>query len=221
MVQNERLYFLLSYLLEEDEKYASISIPDSFRDRQNLLADLMSKRPATAFPREFRQTYTSYLEEEKRRSRTVSVQDLTPIKPHLYLWQGDLDTLEADVIVASAEQLEKDLLDGTVMLQADRSKPCSNIIYAAGPKKSETLTGKAYNELSRCYWNCLQTASDNACRIIAFHPDSEAMPSEINARIALETLDEFVRKTHRSLDVIFHVSRDQDYQIYHRVISGQ
>ena len=44
----------------------------------------------------------AYLKEETRRKGVTDLADLTPIRPDIYLWQGDIATLKCDAIVNAA-----------------------------------------------------------------------------------------------------------------------
>ena len=44
MTQNERLYFLLEYLINESEHYSDINIPNNILEQKYLLRSLMNIR---------------------------------------------------------------------------------------------------------------------------------------------------------------------------------
>lgn len=50
----------------------------------------------------FLEIQDAYLQEEARRKGIVKITDLQPIQPQLYLWRGDITTLQCDAIVNAA-----------------------------------------------------------------------------------------------------------------------
>lgn len=223
MIQSSRLDYLLGYLLEEDKRYASIQIPQSYEQKKELFNWLMQARPVTSFSKEFRQVYTEFLQEEKERSNRVTIQDLTPIQPHFYLWQGSLKSLDADAFVSRESQsLENELLEGSASLEIQKLPQASRILYADLPQAEEQLSGRQYNELCQCYWKVLDEASQNKCRSIAIdtRPGKESgFPAEIMARAAVSTVSEYMRATRRCFEVIFNVAQEEDYRIYEQALN--
>ncbi|MGI6007782.1 MAG: protein-ADP-ribose hydrolase [Ruminococcus sp.] len=102
MTQDERLNYLISYLLQEKKDYAGISIPYEPGDKRRLLRSLMNVRPPAPIAGDFLQIQDAYLQEENLTKGITGISDLTPTQPGLYLWQGDITTLAADAIVNAA-----------------------------------------------------------------------------------------------------------------------
>ena len=101
MTQEERLNYLIQYLLSEDIQYNSISIPKTEFQKKKLLRSLMNVRPPKPISQDFLIIQDSYLQEENNK-KIISLKDLTPIKNKLYLWQGDITKLKVDAIVNAA-----------------------------------------------------------------------------------------------------------------------
>lgn len=102
MTQDERLDFLLRYLLAERKEYRDIPVPDSLMEKRRLLRSLMNVRPPVPVSEDFLQVQDGYLKERLAGRGVTDLKDLTPVQPGLYLWQGDITTLAADAIVNAA-----------------------------------------------------------------------------------------------------------------------
>lgn len=102
MAQEERLKYLINYLLNEQPEYSNINIPESLEDKKQLLRSLMNVRPPSDISQEFLLVQNQYLLQEIIKKGITNVNDLTPIKEKIYLWQGDITTLRCDAIVSAA-----------------------------------------------------------------------------------------------------------------------
>ena len=102
MTQDERLKFLLHYLLNERKEYANIHVPDSISEKRRLLRSLMNVRPPVPAGMEFLAVQDAYLQERLSERGITRLGDLTPVRPGVYLWQGDITTLAVDAIVNAA-----------------------------------------------------------------------------------------------------------------------
>lgn len=100
--QEHRLQFLLEYLLREREEYQAVAIPEGMAERQRLLRSLMNVRPPLPVSREFLQVQDAYLQARLAQRGVTRLEALTPVRPGLYLWQGDITTLGVDAIVNAA-----------------------------------------------------------------------------------------------------------------------
>lgn len=102
MTQDERLDFLLRYLLAERKEYAGIRMPDSVSEKRCLLRSLMNVRPPIPASAEFLAVQDAYLQARLSERGVTRLGDLKPAQPGIYLWQGDITTLAADAIVNAA-----------------------------------------------------------------------------------------------------------------------
>ena len=100
MTQEERLTFLLDYLLRERQE--KFDIPADPQGRRQLLRALMNVRMPAPVSDEFLGVQDAYLQEEIRRKGITDLQELEPVEPGIYLWQGDITTLRCDAIVNAA-----------------------------------------------------------------------------------------------------------------------
>ena len=102
MTQDERLDHLLRCLLAERGGYADIRVPDDLLEKRKLLRSLMNVRPPVPASAEFLEIQDAYLTERLAERGITRLEDLKPVQPRLYLWQGDITTLAADAIVNAA-----------------------------------------------------------------------------------------------------------------------
>lgn len=102
MTQNERLSFLIQYLLNERNEYKEISIPASPFDKRRLLRGLMNVRPPIPADKKFLEVQDAYLSELISKRGVTNITHLSPICRDIYLWQGDITTLAVDAIVNAA-----------------------------------------------------------------------------------------------------------------------
>ena len=102
MTQEERLNYLLRYLLSERKEYADIRMPDDLSEKRRLLRSLMNVRPPAPASAEFLAVQDAYLQERLAQRGVTRLGDLKPAQPGLYLWKGDITTLAVDAIVNAA-----------------------------------------------------------------------------------------------------------------------
>lgn len=102
MTQVERLDYLIHYLLNEEEQYQDIQIPKDITNKQKLLRSLMNVRLPLAIDEEFLKVQDEYLKERIKEKGITKLQELKQIQNGIYLWQGDITTLEVDAIVNAA-----------------------------------------------------------------------------------------------------------------------
>lgn len=101
MNQSQRLTHLLDYFISENPEYQNVEIFQDLQEQKNLLRGLMNRRPPLPISPEILTIQDDYLQEELK-GKVVSLSSLTPVKPHIYLWQGDITTLGVDGIVNAA-----------------------------------------------------------------------------------------------------------------------
>ena len=163
--------------------------------------------------------------------------DLVPVRPGLYLWQGDITTLAADAIVnaANSQMLGcfvpcHGCIDNAIHTYAgvQLRMECAHLM---AEQKGEEPTGrakitKAYNLpcrglLASCYRSCLSLAANNGLNSVAFCCISTGefhFPNEVAAEIAIQTVREWQLQNPDKIEVIFNVFKDSDYAIYKRLL---
>lgn len=102
MTQQERMDFLLQSLLKEHKEYEDMAVPQNPADRRRLLRGLMNVRPPMPVSEQFLEVQDAYLQERLAQRGVTRLKDLEPVRPGLYLWQGDITTLAVDGIVNAA-----------------------------------------------------------------------------------------------------------------------
>lgn len=100
MTQSERRYHLIRALA--DERGVAIPLPAAADEQRRLLRALLNLRPPLPADAEFLRVQDAYLREETRRRGITDVEWLSPVRPGIYLWQGDITTLRCDAIVNAA-----------------------------------------------------------------------------------------------------------------------
>ena len=102
MNQTERRLFLLKSLLKEEPSYQEFGIPADAESQRLLLRGLMNVRPPRSSSPEFLRVQDAYLQARTAEKGITALDSLPPIQPGLYLWQGDITTLQCDAIVNAA-----------------------------------------------------------------------------------------------------------------------
>lgn len=102
MNQQERLDFLLRYLLNEIPSAQRPQLPAKEADKEILFRSLRNIRPPQYVAEAFLRVQDDYLKASLKQKKITSVRSLKPRKSGIYLWQGDITTFEADAIVNAA-----------------------------------------------------------------------------------------------------------------------
>ena len=102
MNQSERRIVLIRVLLKEHPEYQELRIPADTDAQRQLLRGLLNIREPRRIGTDFLQIQDEYLQGETAAKSITDVANLTPLQPGLYLWQGDITTLQCDAIVNAA-----------------------------------------------------------------------------------------------------------------------
>lgn len=102
MTQQERCIFLIRYLKNERREWENISISGDELEQKRLLRSLLNIRPPIPISDEFIKIENEYLQNELEQTSIISIDNLSPIEPHIYLWKGDITKLDVDSIVNAA-----------------------------------------------------------------------------------------------------------------------
>ena len=102
MNQTERRAFLIQELLREEPRYRNISVPADRQEQKDMLRSLMNVRMPRPISDEFLVVQDEYLKETIAEKGVTRLDELTPMDGDLYLWQGDITTLQCDAIVNAA-----------------------------------------------------------------------------------------------------------------------
>ena len=102
MNQSGKRLFLIQSLLKERPEYRQLDVPQDAAQQRQLLRGLMNIRAPQETGADFLRVQDDYLRGETAEKGVTDVNDLTPVQPGLYLWQGDITTLKCDAIVNAA-----------------------------------------------------------------------------------------------------------------------
>lgn len=102
MTQTERRKYLIAALLKEQPQYSEIEIPPREQEQKILLRSLFNVRMPMSVNDEFLTIQNAYLQEETRQKGITSIGSLHPSQEGIYLWRGDITTLQCDAIVNAA-----------------------------------------------------------------------------------------------------------------------
>ncbi len=256
MNQTEKRLFLIRTLLDEQPEYSKIEIPSGQTGQKQLLRSLFNVRPPGKTGEGFLTVQDEYLQEETRKKGITKLSGLEPSELGIYLWQGDITTLECDAIVnaansgmtgcyrpchncidncihtyagvqlrnACAEMMRlqgHDEPTGQAKITPAYNLPCKYVIHTVGPIVSGSLTPEEEELLASCYKSCLALAEEKGLRSIAFCCISTGVfgfPQQRAAEIAVKTVRDYRAKNHSSIEVIFNVFKESDYEIYRKLL---
>ena len=102
--EGERLDILLGALLRERPEFSCIAIPDTIREKRDLLRSLMNVRGPQPFPDDMMslQDEELALQRDEKGVVALALIPLSPLYPRLRLWHGDITRLQVDAIVNAA-----------------------------------------------------------------------------------------------------------------------
>lgn len=116
----------------------------------------------------------------------------------------------------------KEEATGQAKLTPAYNLPCRYVLHTVGPIIYGSLTKEDCNLLASCYRSCLELAAKNQLESVAFCCISTGefhFPNERAAQIAVETVQEFLKKETSIKKVIFNVFKDKDKQIYEQLLT--
>ncbi len=99
--------------------------------------------------------------------------------------------------------------------------PCDYVIHTVGPIVRGRLTQKHIKQLASCYRSCLEIADKNNVNSIAFCCISTGVfmfPNDKAADTAVKTVKDYKAETGSKIKVIFNVFKDDDEEIYMKLL---
>lgn len=103
MNQAERRIYLIEELLKEDSRFRRYTPATmSTQEQKDLLRSLMNIRMPAPLSDAFLRIQDDYLQQAIAEKGITALGDLTPAEKDIYLWQGDITTLQCDAIVNAA-----------------------------------------------------------------------------------------------------------------------
>lgn len=198
MNQEERLLWLLNYLVNENPEYRNRALPEDASIQKRLLRGLMNTRPPKPVSGEFLKIQDAWLGGEAE--EPVKPASLLPVEPNIYLWQGDITRLAVDAIVNAANsgmlgcfipchncidnvihsragvQLRLECAQitngnepvGEAKITKAHNLPCRYVIHTVGPAVDGKPSQEDCRLLASCYYSCLRLATENNLESIAF-----------------------------------------------------
>ena len=101
--------------------------------------------------------------------------------------------------------------------------PCRYVLHAVGPVVGGRPTKRDGELLASCYRSCLELAEQNGVKSVAFCCISTGefhFPYKKAAQIAVKTVKEHQENTHSSMEVIFNVFKETDFNIYRELLGA-
>lgn len=106
MDQKERLIYLISYLMEENAQGQGIEVkpllPLDEKQLTTMFRGLINTRLPYPVSDEFLEVQDDFLQEWHSERGGNTLEDTLKVEPQIYLWQGDITSLEVDAIVNAA-----------------------------------------------------------------------------------------------------------------------
>ena len=258
MSRLEQLLKLNQMLLSEQPQYReqAADFPLELQSQWRLFRSLVNVREQKAAGRAFLELQDRLLKDMIAEKGITKIGSLTSLQENIYLWQGDITTLQVDGIVNAANsgmtgcycpchgcidnaihtfagvQLRLECASimkeqgypeptGKAQITKAYNLPCQSILHTVGPIVTGKLSEKDCALLASCYQSCLELAEKNHLRSLAFCCISTGefhFPNQKAAEIAVKTVKEFL-SVHTKISVVFNVFKNEDYQIYHQILS--
>ncbi len=124
--------------------------------------------------------------------------------------------MACDDIMKKQGTLEK---TGECKITSGYNLPSKNILHTVGPIIYDELTTEDCELLVSCYQSCLEVATQNKLKSVAFCCISTGefrFPNDKACEIAVKTVEEYLRNTKSEMKVMFNVFKDEDYELYKR-----
>ena len=99
---NEKLNDLIAYLLSENPEWNDLAIPTDELEQFRLYRSLVNIRPAEKASAEYLKSEDEFLQKLTAQKGITDIADLQPVEKNIYLWKGDITTLQCGAIVNAA-----------------------------------------------------------------------------------------------------------------------
>ncbi|MFV0518870.1 MAG: protein-ADP-ribose hydrolase [Lachnospirales bacterium] len=100
MTQEQKLDFLIDYLIDENIKFKQMKSPQNLDDKKDLFRSLCNVREPKEVSKDFLKIQNEYLKAEIEQKGIVNYRDIAKTEANnIYLWQGDITSLKVDAIV--------------------------------------------------------------------------------------------------------------------------
>ena len=108
---------------------------------------------------------------------------------------------------------------GQAKLTRAYNLPAKYILHTVGPIISGRVTKRDRALLASCYRSCLELAAEKGLKSVAFCCISTGefhFPNDLAAEIAVETVEDFLKRDTSVQKVIFNVFKDLDKELYEK-----
>lgn len=119
------------------------------------------------------------------------------------------------------EAQEADEPTGSAKITPAFNLPARYVLHTVGPIVHGHVTRQNAEQLASCYRACLDLATENQLRSVAFCCISTGefhFPNDLAARIAVQTVTECEAVKRKQIRVIFNVFKAYDEQIYRQLL---
>lgn len=99
---NEKLNNLIAYLLSKRPEWNDLTIPAKESEQFRLYRSLVNIRLAEKAKAEYLKAEDEFLQKMTAQKGITDIADLQPIEKNIYLWKGDITTLQCGAIVNAA-----------------------------------------------------------------------------------------------------------------------
>lgn len=113
---------------------------------------------------------------------------------------------------------------GQAKLTSAYNLPSRYIIHTVGPMIFNKVMKKDCDALESCYYSCLSLAEEYEVKSIAFCCISTGefkFPNNIAAELAVRAVKRYKQKTGSKIKVVFDVFKENDYQIYKKLLENK
>jgi O-acetyl-ADP-ribose deacetylase (regulator of RNase III) len=111
---------------------------------------------------------------------------------------------------------------GNAQITDGYNLPCKYVLHTVGPIVNGQVTRKDCLKLAACYRSCLLLAEKQKLKSIAFCCISTGeyhFPQKKAAEIAVDTIRKYFIETNSSIQVVFNVFKESDYEIYSTLLA--
>lgn len=241
----ENIDFCIRYLLQQDKVEADI--PSTLVERQQLLRTLMNIWQPQALSDEFLRAQDVELQAQLADKGVVGTRerlwqgDITRLNVDaivnaansqgLGCWQPLHNCIDNCIHSSAGLQLRQEcnnilrggeIATGEAIITPGYNLPARYVIHTVGPiAANHHPTPEQREQLAQCYRTCIDLTVKNGCRSIAFCCISTGVfgyPNREAAEVAVETVRHSLFTNHYSLNVVFNVFKDIDYDIYRELL---
>ena len=154
-----KLLFLIDYLIKEGNYKYNKELENALKENNeevlyNYFRYLMNIRLPNNISEEYLKIEDEYLQERLKNKIITNIEDIKPIRDNLYLWQGDITTLNIDAVVNAANSsmlgcfipLHKCIDNAIHSASGTRLRLClNNIMKGKTEDSGKCIITKAFN----------------------------------------------------------------------------